>query len=288
MSEAVAPSPQPSPPPEPPPTDDHRARLVLLAGSGTTLLALAGVFAAAHHGENIMGWYANYIIPAGALLVGMVAASGYGAVAWWTGLKMTRKLVWTVVIELAVSYFVAQFGEYQQLFDDASLAGFFDWFDRSTRAFAWQDHSGHAGSPLGALGYGLRALELAGFVGGGALVPAALRAKPYCDPCRTYKRTRVFAVLPAGQIEEDFQAIFAAATAGDRARFDQEVATRGPLARARQARKATHGRLSLARCPRCADGTIVADTVSGRGNNIRVTRVASLPVAPDRVRTLFD
>jgi hypothetical protein len=56
---------------------DHRANIVLAAGGFTTLAALAGVFALGRHGTNIMGWYANYVIPAGALLVGMACASGY-------------------------------------------------------------------------------------------------------------------------------------------------------------------------------------------------------------------
>ncbi len=90
--------------------EDHRGRLVLLAGSATTFDALTGVFAAAHAGENIMGWYADYVLPVGALLVGMVAASGYGIAAWVTGLKMTPRLMWSVAGELALSYFIAQYG----------------------------------------------------------------------------------------------------------------------------------------------------------------------------------
>ncbi len=274
--------------PTPRPDDqDHRARVVVIAGSATTLLALAAVFAAAHHGENIMGWYADYVIPAGALLVGMVAASGYGIAAWMTGLKMTRRLIWSVVGELALSYLIAQYGEYQHFGGDASLAGFFAWFDASTRAFAWQDSGGHAGEPLGVLGYGLRALELVGFVGGGALVPLGLKSKPYCDPCRTYKRTRLVAVLPAGATGDGVQAIFAAAQKGDRALLEQEVATRGPLAGKRKAQKATHARVSLQRCPRCADGAVVAQLVQGRGRNVRITAIGALPLAGERVRMLF-
>jgi hypothetical protein len=232
-----------------------------------------------------MGWYANYIIPAGALLVGLVAASGYGAVAWWTGLKMTRKLVWTVTIELAVSYFIAQFGEYQQLFDDTSLAGFFEWFDRSTRAFAWQDHSGHAGSPFGVLGYGMRALELAGFLGGGALVPLALRHKPYCDPCRTYKRTRLLTRFLAGDLEGDVAALFAAAERGDAAECTAQ-SNRGH--KSWRAPRGIHARVDRVRCPRCADGALVAQRVTTRGNQVQMTLMRTLSLPPERMRALFD
>jgi hypothetical protein len=290
--------------PSPRPTDeDHRSRIVLVSGSVTTLAALGGVFAAAHNGVNIMGWYANYIIPAGALLVGLVAASGYGVAAWMTGLKMTRRLVWSVVAELALSYVIAQYEEYRQFSDDGSLAGFFQWFDVVTRSFAFQH-----GPTLGVLGYGLRALELAGFVAGGALVPIGLRAKPYCDPCRTYKRTRLLAVLPAGPPPKTFgrvdgnaaadahqaavagvQAIFAAASAGDRERLHQEVSARGPLDGKRAARRLTaHATVSVVRCPRCADGGLVASMITGRGNQTRVARLGGVPLEAERVRALFD
>lgn len=306
MSTVPAPASGSAPVPAPD-EQDHRARIVVIAGSATTLVALAGVFAAAHHGENIMGWYANYIIPAGALLVGLVAASGYGIAAWVTGLKMTRRLVWSVVGELALSYVIAQYGEYQHFFDDGSLGGFFAWFDASTRAFAWQEAGGQAGEPLGVLGYGLRALELAGFVVGGALIPLGLKSKPYCDPCRTYKRTRVFAVVPAGVPPRTFgrvdadaaqrahaeaiagvQAIFGAANAGDRARLEQEVGARGPLDNKRAAAKLTaHVKVSVVRCPRCADGGLAASLVTGSGRQIRITPLASLPLDSNRVRALF-
>jgi hypothetical protein len=286
--------------------EDRRGVIVVLSGSATTLLALAGVFAAAHHGENIMGWYANYVIPAGALLVGMVAASGYGIAAWLTGLKMTKKLIWSVVGELALSYFIAQYGEYQYFGGEGSLAGFFQWFDQATRAFAWQDHGGKLGEPLGALGYGLRALELAGFVLGGALVPVALRAKPYCDPCRTYKRTRRLATLPAGaelkvlgrfdraqagrsheEALAGVNAILKAAEGGSREAFEQAVAQHA--SGSRSARKLNaHVAVSLVRCPRCADGGLIASLMTRQGRNYRATRLGAVSLPPERMRALFD
>lgn len=308
MSEPVLasqPASAPAPAPQPiDPSSDHRGRIVVLAGSATTLLALAGVFALARHGENIMGWYANYVIPAGALLVGMVAASGYGIAGWVTGLKMTPKLIASVVLELTVSYFLAHYSEFSRLYDDASIGDFFRWFDESTRAFSWSDH-GKVGEPLGMLGYGLRALEIVGFVGGGALVPAILRAKPYCDPCRTYKRTRLVATLPAGvaqgilkrsSAEEreaamagaitGLNAIFDAVGSGDRTRLEGEIAAR---AWGKGAGKLTaHATLNLQRCPRCADGALVASVVLVNGNQRQVKHLKTLPLPPDQLRPLFD
>ena len=287
--------------------NDHRGTIVLLAGSATTLLALAAVFALNHHGVNVMGWYANYILPVGALMVGMLAASGYGIAGWITGLKMTPRLIASMLAELFVSYLLAHYSEYSQLVDGGSIAGFFDWFDQSTRSFRWDDH-GHVGEALGALGYGLRALELVGFIGGGAAVPLILRGKPYCDPCRTYKRTKMLAVLPAGvsirafrrtkaeereavanSAQQGVEVIFDAAHNGDRARLQAEIEARGPLARQRAAQRlSARVTIALHRCPKCADGALVAAIVTGQGNQRRVRHLKSHALPPDRMRPLFD
>ena len=285
---------------------DRRSELVLLAGGVTTLVALAGVYALARTGTNIMGWYANYVIPIGALVVGLVAASGYGVAAWMSGLKMNTRLMWSVVGQLALSYLIAQYEQFRSFVPETSDLGFWAWFDESTRAFAWERRGGVGGQPLGVLGYGLRALEVVGFVGGGVLVPLGLRSKPYCDPCRSYKRTRRIAALAAGVQQrtfgrvnaaandeehgrgmENLTALFGAAASGERARFEEELLHRSTGSRA--AGKLTgHIRVSLVRCPRCSDGGLEAALVTGQGNNIRVTRIGAQPLDKERVKDLFD
>lgn len=296
-----------TPPPDPATARDHRSEFVVAAGSFTTLIALYLVFAAAHRGTYVMGWYANFIIPVGALLVGMTAASGYGLAAWGTGLKMSRRLSWSVAGQLALSYFIAQYEEFRLVTPADSDLGFWAWFDAATRAFSWKSRGDGYGSSLGVLGYGLRVLELTGFVGGGMLVPLILSAKPYCEPCRTYKRTRTIAVLPAGARQRVFgsppeteelaafeagvahlNAIFSAARSGDRARLEDEIRTRGPLGEQRDARKHTgHINVDLVRCPRCADGALTASLVQGTGQNIRTTEIGGVDLTREQSRALF-
>lgn len=55
---------------------DNRSEIVTVAGAATTLLALAAVFALADDGTNVMGWYVYGAFPAGAMIVGAVAAGG--------------------------------------------------------------------------------------------------------------------------------------------------------------------------------------------------------------------
>ena len=72
---------------------------ILLCGLGTTALTLIGVFLLDRFAPdvNIMGWYANKILPAGAILVGIAASCGYGIAAWFSGLKMSNRMMWLIL-----------------------------------------------------------------------------------------------------------------------------------------------------------------------------------------------
>lgn len=276
------------------PAGDHRPQIVTAAGAVTTLVAFAIVFALAKRGTNIMGWYANWILPAGALLVGAVAASGYAIAAWYTGFKMTMRFMWSVVGQLVLSYFIAQYESYQ-LMVPSGLIGFWRWFDLSTQAFSFS-----ANNPLGAVGYIFRVLEIAGFVGGGVIVPLALSSKPYCDPCRTYKRTKALAVIPgtpqptmsdgpyADPVTATVQGVYTAASAHDRETFKKLIGEYASNHRA--ARKdGAFTTISLARCPRCAQGELAARaTVHEGGNNWRHTDLGGYKLTGDSVRQLVD
>jgi hypothetical protein len=271
---------------------DHRAQIVTAAGAATTLAALAGVFALAHRGENVMGWYANYVIPAGALLVGGLAASGYGIAAWFTGLKMTRRLMLSVCAQLLLSYFIAQYEEYQRLVPGGEI-GFFSWFDLTTRAFAFAQHDGTAGSPFGIAGYAMRALEIGGFVLGGFLVPAALHKKPYCDGCRTYRRQKRIALFPGGFPgdggESAFRDLYAAANTGNRAGVELTIRRLGDL-KDESATSQFRARITVwtVRCPRCAGGYLAASRTEGHGKQATSYPLPAQVLTGEQMRALFD
>src|SRR5574341_618784 len=142
------------------------APLVLVAGLATTLLALAGVWAlSAFAGENVMGWYADYVIPAGAILVGVVASSGFGVTSWLTGARITGAVLVATALVLVAGYWAAQYLEFRlalpggATFAEGRPAGFLDWYDAVTRSVAWENH-GKPGASLGSWGYALRVGEL--------------------------------------------------------------------------------------------------------------------------------
>src|SRR3974390_2762117 len=88
---------------------------VILSGLATTALALLGVYVLDVTAEDfhIMGWHADYVLPVGAVIVGVVASSGYGLASWFSGVKITKGLLWIVLGLQLLAYFAAQYVEFK-------------------------------------------------------------------------------------------------------------------------------------------------------------------------------
>ena len=295
-------------------------QLLLLAGAITTALSLTCVYLAGQAGHNIMGWYGNYIIPVGALLVGLGSSSGFGMSSWHTGTRIGGGVLAAVMGTLIVAYFAAQYLEFRQLYpegvflEDGTPLGFGGYFDLTTRAFQWApDREGDAeGSPFGVYGYLMRALEILGFVLGGIAVPLVLRHKPYCESCGRYKRTRKVGLLAAGvrpkkvskrkplevasyeqsaiaareQGYQNLDSLMAAAARGDRAALLDELATHASSP-ARKVNKLTN-RISveLIHCPVCLDGSLHATSLSGSGNQTQRAPIGDVAIDSSVVASL--
>lgn len=295
------------------------APLVLVAGLATTLLALAGVWAlSAFAGENVMGWYADYVIPAGAILVGVVASSGFGVTSWLTGARITGALLVAAALVLVAGYWAAQYLEFRLAFPagatfaDGRPVGFLDWYDAVTRSFAWEKH-GRLGTPLGSWGYALRVGELVGFAGGGLAAPLVMRKLPYCASCRAYMRQPLVAVVPAGlapkrlskkdpaaaareaEAREAYALaqvgvarLVAAGRTGDAAAFAAAVEEVGPLSRRRAAEKlAARMHVRMVHCRRCGAGELRVQLATGQGNRVKRTALASEPLERGVARRLI-
>jgi len=129
--------------------DKRPGLLVLSAGLATTVLTLGIVYLL---GAQVMGWYVNYIIPAGAIFVGLCAGLGYGLGSWFTGAKISGRLLLMVVILQVIAYFGAQYLDYVMLRAAVGVPfSFLEYFDFVTRSFAWEDN-GQPGQPFGAWG----------------------------------------------------------------------------------------------------------------------------------------
>jgi hypothetical protein len=285
-----------------------------LSGLVTTALALFGVYFLATNTDdfNIMGWYANYVLPIGALLVGLAAASGYGIASWLTGQKITKNLLWLVLALQVAAWFAGQYIEFRSgdyRYKDGTPVSFITYFDYAARSFAWQKKDGSAGEPLGAWGYAFRLLELGGFCLGSLIIPFALKKAPYCDDCQTYMKSRQVVVLPASapfrRVKKSDATAYAAYEIEQREALDKGhalVAAFGERATAGNAdgflallseHKAQTSKneklpsriaLSLVRCPKCSGGYLKAMFRTGHGKQMQQKEMGRNPVSPSFVR----
>jgi len=265
-----------------------RSVLVIVCGVATSAAALLGVYLLkVLANENIMGLYANYVLPAGALLVGLLASSGYALAAWFSGRRISGRLLLTILCLQILAYFAAQYVEFRthgliQSMTGSGPMGFLEYFDLTTRAFAWKKTSGlGAGEPLGSFGYLVRFGEILGFSLGTLALPAVLGRVPYCELCERYKKTRKLAVLPAET--EAVEEVTRLASAKDIDGFSQCV-------QRHQANKKANNKLprrisvSLIHCQQCSGGQLQLMLGEGSGQQARATLLSVVPLDPEFVR----
>jgi len=298
------------------PQEEQSNFLVLVCGLATTALALLGVYILDRKADDfhIMGWYANYILPVGAVIVGVVASSGYGLASWFSGIKITRSLLWIVLALQLGAYFAAQYIEFKGLgliHKNGKPVGFVEYFDFAARSFAWKQKDGSPGEPLGMWGYAFRGLEILGFAAGGLIVPLALRKSPYCQACQRYMRTRelgfVPASVPAKKIKKSDEAGKAEQEAAQQQAFDRGQQTVETLKQSALGAKATDFQKALAEltagkkqtlklpariglhlvhCRRCYAGWLRANLLIGQGNEIKTTELSRTDLHAEFVRTI--
>jgi hypothetical protein len=299
-----------------------RIAIVLAAGVLTSALALLGVWwlDANTKDWHIMGWYGDYVIPAGAIIVGLAAGSGYGVASYLTGLRIRRGVLWSVLALQLGAYAAAQVIEFRALMADDPLVEadgtpltFVRYYHLTAINFAWDDH-GRRGDPLGLWGYLFVGLGVLGFAAGGVLAPAVLLKMPYCDRCRLYMKGRNLALVPAsvrarriskkdaaGQAAYTEENERAAATArgvlervtahagkGDALAIQNELRPYPPRgAEGRRVDKVLQRlRLRLAHCRSCRAGFIQPTMISGHGRGIRLQHLARADVPPEATRLL--
>jgi hypothetical protein len=299
------------------------ALVVLLAGVVTTALALLGVWWLDNNTTDlhVMGWYGDYVIPAGALLVGLAAGSGYGIASYLTGLRIRRGVLLGVLALQLAGYAAAQYLEFRSLTrqaveltdDDGQPITFARYYHLRAVTFAWDNH-GRPGEPLGGWGYFFIGLGVVGFVLGGVLAPAILLKVPYCESCALYMKSRTLALVPASvpyrkvskkdpaaQTALQEENARAAATADALIDRVTGLAAKGDgigintafapyPARGTEARRAgklpARLRVGLVRCRQCSAGHLQPAMMTGQGRGIRVHPLARLPLPPDATRII--
>jgi hypothetical protein len=302
------------------PLEEHDSRsdkpyfAVLMSGLLTSAVTLAGVYWLGRNTDDfyIMGWYANYVIPAGAMIVGIAAASGYAVASWLTGTRISRGLLLAVLLLQTGAYVTAEYVEYRDVMDGLRQRGlmigpepsFPQYYDFKARSFAWkkQGPGNQQGQPLGGWGYAFVLLGAAGFILSGLIAPAVLYAVPYCERCQRYMKRKLLGVLPASvpgkkiaksdqaaqeahakeqeeagvKADEALARLRAAIAEGRTDTVKQELLAAGAI-KANE-KLPTRVRVSLVWCKGCQEGRIIMALVSADGQALREVKLAEHPV----------
>ncbi len=165
--------------------------IVYLCGLGTSALALWLVQIMNDNGENIMGWYANGIIPAGALIVGIASGLGYALGSRFLNVKLSKAFVFGMITTAILDYFAAQYLTYLSLIERMHIPqeryGFIDYLREISEGMSFKKrHSEESGDPLGMWGYLYKLLEIGGYSLGAMFPSLMVFGMPYCKNCQLY------------------------------------------------------------------------------------------------------
>jgi hypothetical protein len=132
---------------------------------------------------------AVFVIPAGAMISGGLAATGYYWGAKLTGRRPTRWLLLNMLAISLFTFFLIHLLSYATLKmaagDPLGNMGFFSYLGTVYRESEMQIQHRNVGK-MGAWGYVEAVLEILGFAVGGLAVYGYLLAQPFCDSCSRY------------------------------------------------------------------------------------------------------
>jgi hypothetical protein len=177
--------------------------IVTLFGVATTALTAAGlVYLELRYDCAIYSFVYGFVIPFGAFLSGLVAASGYLVGSRLLSYRPGRALLAVLLAVSGGNFFLIYWLKYVYTTVDGepirgwiSYSGYLAFTLRHTSLGTGD--AGDQGVALGAGGYAFAALLIVGFALGGFCMYALVRSAPYCEGCGLYlknkgKQTRYF------------------------------------------------------------------------------------------------
>jgi hypothetical protein len=185
-----------------------RGTLVTLAGMATTLLTAAGlVYLELRHDVAIYSFVYGFVIPIGAFLSGLVAASGYLAGARVLNYRPGRWQMASILLLSGGTFFLIYWLEYwlanvdgKPLRDLVTFGAYLIYM--LTHTTLDMSHGTDKPVELGLAGYGFAALLIAGFALGGLCIWAWLRGSAYCEACGLYMKKQGSQTRYLGRREE--------------------------------------------------------------------------------------
>jgi hypothetical protein len=149
-------------------------------------------------GFAFYSWTFWFIVPVGAILSGLCAASGYYAGARLFRARPTPWILVNMITISIITFFLIYYMSYitikvdgQPLREIVSFQAFLDTiFRHESLSFRFGGHEAGSSGELGSWGYVHAILQVLGFAIGGLAVYAHLSALPYCTRCSIYFTTK--------------------------------------------------------------------------------------------------
>jgi hypothetical protein len=177
---------------------------ISICGIMTSIIVAVGDVLVAHLvGIDLFTFSVWLIVPAGALLTGFGAASGY----YFGSLYFHRRPNWGLLAQMVITAGATQlliyYLQYSTLVLDngtkaSASVDFVDYLDYSLTKSHYRLGRGRADTgEVGQFGYWLAGIQFLGFLCGGVAIYFTLLNKPFCNNCRKYyrplaKRTKYF------------------------------------------------------------------------------------------------
>ena len=168
---------------------------VVQTGLITSGLALFGVYVLATriNDMHLMSMYATDWIPAGPLLVGLIAGSGYILASWWFGVRVGAKLIAAILLLQLAMFMACHYADFETLDlvyrDTGQPVGFVRFFHYTTARLGSTELDPWV-EPPPVRGYLIRGAEAACFAAGGLLAALTLVGRPKCGLCGGLVRRR--------------------------------------------------------------------------------------------------
>lgn len=265
------------------------AEVVITLGGIVTTVATVGInlLLAETLGFNILSLALWLVIPAGAIVGGMAAASGYYVTARMTQTMPTRTLLINMIAVALSAWLLARWlGYITSTFDDGSriadVMSFWTYFQVSLEStqltIRGAGSSGVTTGELGTLGYVREILQIAGFSLGGFVTYTYLCEVESCKDCRKYASRK--AILKNVEASKFDSALAEMAVSLPGVADDAVAALQGKPLRALS--------LYLYQCPKCRSDWLRPAVVVGGGPDAQERQLNRYSVDADRAKRVRE
>ncbi len=162
-------------------------------------------------GVNIMGFYYFYLIPVGAMFVGVLSGAGYAMASRKLNMTLTPSFMTSMVLISLLDYLANQYVTYASMMEHLHLPSEYSFFnylrDICENMTFNRGEGAPSGKPIGMFGYLFKGLEVLGYVAG-STIPAkmalvSVAETPDCLKCRQYYEAKRFGYLNAPEQWQD-------------------------------------------------------------------------------------